>query len=47
MSGGGGPLELARWMVRVGVEDQDLFTIHPVRDVEALGVDGLAATFAR
>ncbi len=37
------PIRLARWMVRFTFEDQDFFTVDPVRYSDALGVDGLAA----
>lgn len=37
------PVRLAKWMVRFGFDDQDFFTVDPVRYVSALGDDGLAA----
>jgi len=33
---------LAKWMVRFGFDDQDFFTVDPVRYATALGDDGLA-----
>ena len=37
------PVPLARWMVRFGFDDQDFFTVDPVRYASALSDDGLAA----
>jgi len=37
------PVRLAKWMVRFGLDDQDFFTVDPVRYASALGDDGLAA----
>ena len=37
------PKALAKWMVRFGFDDQDFFTIDPVRYSTALGENGLAA----
>jgi hypothetical protein len=37
------PKALAKWMVRFGFDDQDLFTVDPVRYSTALGDIGLAA----
>ena len=36
-------VRLAKWMVRFGFDDQDFFTVDPVRYSTALGDDGLAA----
>jgi uncharacterized Zn finger protein len=36
------PKALAKWMVRFGFDDQDFFTVDPVRYAAALGDDGLA-----
>jgi hypothetical protein len=36
-------VRLAKWMVRFGFDDQDFFTVDPVRYSAALGDDGLAA----
>jgi hypothetical protein len=35
------PKALAKWMVRFGFDDQDFFTVDPVRYAMALGDDGL------
>ncbi len=37
------PKALAKWMVRFGFDDQDFFTVDPVRYSTALGDNGLAA----
>jgi len=37
------PVRLARWMIRFTFEDQDFFTVDPVRYREALGDEGIAA----
>lgn len=37
------PAKLARWMIRFGVDDQDFFTVDPVRYANALGERGLSA----
>jgi len=37
------PKALARWMVRFGFDDQDFFTVDPVRYSAALGDNGLSA----
>jgi hypothetical protein len=37
------PIKLARWMIRFGVDDQDFFTVDPVRYSKALGERGLSA----
>ncbi len=36
------PVRLARWMIRFTFEDQDFFTVDPVRYREALGDEGVA-----
>ena len=36
-------VRLAKWMARFGFDDQDFFTVDPVRYSAALGDDGLAA----
>ena len=36
------PKALARWMIKFGVDDQDFFTIDPVRYAPALGDKGMA-----
>jgi hypothetical protein len=36
-------VRLAKWMVRFGFDDQDFFTVDPVRYSAALGDDGLTA----
>jgi len=42
-SGVADAIELARWMVRFGFDDQDFFEADPVRYAKALGEIGLAA----
>lgn len=37
------PKALAKWMVRFGFDEQDFFTVDPVRHSTALGDNGLAA----
>lgn len=37
------PMALAKWMVRFGFDDQDFFTVDPVRYAAALGDKGLTA----
>ena len=41
------PVELARWMVRFTVDDQDFFVLDPKRYSGALGETGLPSTAKR